>query len=599
MERVHDFGGRILRENSVSWIPQRVLYLDTETEKTIIDNETIHTMKLAWSCLTEYGPDVVPLKEDWKYWNDTAKFWSYVQQHCQPKRPMFLIAHNVFFDLQASGFFHWFAKWKWQLRFLWDKGLTYILIAVKDECTIKCISSTNFYECSLAELGQMVGVEKSQVDFDAVDTDTLSSYCRRDVEILKLGIEKYFVWLQSNDMGKFSLSKASQSMHAYRHRFMKTKITYHQDENIRKLERDSYFGGRCECFQMGEISNGPFVTLDVNSQYPYVMQKYPVPIRLVDYEKQISLGDIDDTLKSFCVVARASLDCDLPLFAVRRDKKIIFPVGKFDTVLTTGGIKEALARGYVQKIGETAIYEKAVIFTEFVSALNVLKERYTRENKLTERYLVKKMLNSLYGKWAQRQIITEEDILLECEGYFREEVLDLVTGQMEIVSQLLNKRIVQFGEEEMEKSFTAISAHITEYARMHLWRLIEPLYPDHILYCDTDSLKIRESDLGLVTAPISDTELGALKIENTVDTLQIFGPKAYHSDGKRTIKGVKKSAIQISPISYRYDSFLRQASHLKRHMDTGVIQREVIKTLSGNYDKGIVQPNGSVLPFRL
>jgi hypothetical protein len=594
-----DFPGHVLRGNENVGIPRHVIYLDTETHDRPAQEYVAKYMYLAWTCLCRYDVHGNCESEKWQAWQSDEKMWRYIDNSVQKYTAMYLFAHNAFFDLQASGFFKYFARWGWILEFFYEKGLTYILSAGQQNRTIRVLSSTNFYECSLAELGSMIGKAKKGVDFEHTTDKILSAYCRQDAEILKAGMEKWFKFVVEHKLGRFALTKSSQAMHAYRHRFMPQKITFHTHEKAAALERESYFGGRCECFELGDIKEGPFVTLDVNSMYPFCMSIEPVPIRLVDFLSSMSMEKLHDCLYTFCVVARVDLECDKPLFAFRHKEKVIFPVGRFSCVLTTPSLREALQRGYIRKIGESYLYEKDLIFSDYVEYFHKLKQLYTRERRAIERYAVKNMLNSLYGKFAQQKPITEENIEEKFESYFKEEILDLVTGKTETVTKMLNRRVITFGLENDKRCFTAIAAHVTDAARMYLWKLIEPLWPDRILYCDTDSLKLRKSDIELVLAPIANDQLGSLKIESTVDRLQIFAPKSYQADRERVIKGVPKRACQMTPVSYSYLAFLKQNSHLRLRRDHGVLTHEVFKTLKNNYDKGIVTPSGRVMPFEL
>jgi hypothetical protein len=329
------------------------------------------------------------------------------------------------------------------------------------------------------------------------------------------------------------------------------------------------------------------------------MRQEPVPVRLVDFLPRLPLDRAGEILSSFAVTARVRLCTDRPLYPIRHARKVIYPTGEFTTVLSTPALQEALRRGHVVSIAETAVYEKAVIFAPYVEYFHALKEEYEAEGNRIMRYLTKKLLNALYGKWAQKRPLLEDSIEMQCDGYAREEVLDLVTGHTEIQYQMLNRIVHLYGEEDTEQTFTAISAHITEAARMYLWSLLEPFYPDRILYCDTDSLKIRRSDLGHLTAPISDRQLGALKVEDEFERFEIHGPKAYQTERQRVIKGIPERAEQIGPVSYRYMAFLKQATHQRARQNTGVLTRPITKILRGRYDKGIVLANGRIVPFHV
>jgi len=592
-----DIPARLLTKNHSATIPSHVLYFDTETEEEKQGAVSIHRMKMAWTCKVEYSSSGEIRSERWMEWKTGAAMCRQIAAVCYEKTALWIFAHNAFFDLQVSGFFEWFTSHGWKLQFVYESGLTYILVIQKDKQTIKIVSSTNYFECSLKKLGVMVGLAKMECDFETVSRADLSVYCKRDVEIVKAAMESYFSFIRRHDLGSFSMTIPSQAMRAFRHRFMKERIWIHSLERVQKLEQSAYFGGRTECFRLGMQENGPFVTLDVNSMYPAVMSRESLPTQLVDVLDQPDVEWLEDALREHCVVSRCQLDTPEPIYAVPHNKRICFPIGQFSTVLTTPGIKIALERGHLVSLGETAVYRKAVLFKEYVQALYRLRMDYKAKDQDTWVYLCKILLNSLYGKWAQKRPLTEIEDCPESEGYRREETLDLVTGQMWLEYQLMNKLVTIQGEEVGRHSFVAISAHITEAARMLLWRLIEQAGTQNVLYCDTDSLKIRECDVNNVHSLIHPTTLGALKVEKTSDTLDIWGLKAYSEDGVRTIKGIPHSAKDLGNHTYSFTHFLKQASHMRKKQITGMISEQMTKKLSLKYQKGVVSPSGQITPF--
>jgi hypothetical protein len=254
-------------------------------------------------------------------------------------------------------------------------------------------------------------------------------------------------------------------------------------------------------------------------------------------------------------------------------------------------------RGHLVSLGETAVYKKAVLFRSFVHDLYQLRMNYRAEGNDVWVYLCKKVLNSLYGKWAQRRPLAEIEDVNEPGGYRREEILDLVTGKTFVETQLMNKRITIQGDEPGPGSFIAISAHITEAARILLWRLIEKAGRERVLYCDTDSLKLCQKDVGVLRSLIHDTDLGSLKIEKLSEDLDIWGLKAYSESGIWRVKGIPRKASVLPNHVYSYDHFLKQASHLRRQQITGVISEKMVKRLNLKYEKGTVLPSGRVEPF--
>lgn len=589
----------LLRKNHRKSLPRKILYIDTETRHQDTDTEQHHRMAIGWSCYYERRPHDEKDTEQWRFWEYTYPFCKYIESLCYDKTTLYLFGHNIFFDLQVADFFFYFTKWGWELDFIYDSGTTYILTIHKGKKRIKALSTTNFYNTSVDHLGKMLSMPKLTIDFEKSTEAELSVYCKRDVEIIKAAMERYIAFITDHDLGKFCLTRGSQAFTAYRHRFMNQRIYIHNSEKAVALEKDAYIGGRVECFHIGKAPGGPFCSLDINSMYPYIMSHYKVPVRLVDYREDVPLKIVRESLRDRCGIAECDLMTDTPLYPIRSNNKIVFPVGSFRAVLCTPELTEAIKRKHVVKIHRYASYESAVIFKEYVDYFYTLRQHYKHVGDPTHTELCKNFLNYLYGKFGQYRPITEKKKDLTYDGYYRLETLDLVTGQREIEYKLFNTKIITHGKVPASTSLIAVAAHITSYARHYLFGIMERIGLDRVLYCDTDSIKIHARNVPIVHDLVDPDKLGYLKIEDEFDSLIMYGPKSYRTEKVRRIKGVPVRAKEIEPGLFSYLQFIKQPTHMRKQVMRYAIVKPTLKRIISHYDKGDVLPSGSVRPFDL
>jgi len=587
-----------LTHNRTVRLPKRVIYLDVETKKQVLSTEEHHRLKLGWTCYINKKKQAETHRENWIYHNTTYGLCEYIQSKTTEETPLYLFGHNIYFDLQASDFFYYFTKWKWTLSFYYDKGLTYILVIKHGKKSLKILSSTNYFPTSLAELGTMLGQEKTEIDFESVDDEKLSAYCKNDVEILKLSMEYYFSFIKEQDLGNFAMTRAGQALTAFRHRFMYNKIATHSNDKIATVEREAYYGGRVECFRFGKQPVDDYVMLDINSMYPYVMKTFPVPVRTLDIVENPALSIIPPILKNYGVVAEVVLKTEEACYAVRKNRKIIFPIGEFETHVCTEGLKHAYENGHLKAVKTLVMYDMAIVFQAFVEEFFSLRAHFKAENNRIMEQACKYIMNSLYGKFGQKNTI--EDRVYEPDGnaYYRIESADLDTGECFIEYKMFNTKVTQVGEKEGTKSLVAIPAHITEYSRFLLWSIIKKIGINKVYYCDTDSVVCRRGDIDNMDYPIDKNLLGALSIERSFRHYVINGAKHYVMDDVVKIKGVPRKAKKIGPYKYEYSGFLRSANHMRKSITRYYIVKNVVKRVEPFYDKGIVNPNGTVSPFR-
>jgi len=580
-------------------IPSRWLFIDTETRETTHNGKTYHVFKLGWTCYIDRDRRDKHGGEVWHFWNNPGDMNMYIEGIGERKKGVYFVGHNIFFDLQACGFFRYFTQAGWTLEWMYDKGITYIMRIVKPGASINIVSSTNWFNFSLKRLGEMVGLTKFDIDFEAATERELKIYCRRDVEILVKSIDYLIEFVTSHNLGRLSFTRGAQAYTAFRRRFMAHRIVIHREETIRELERKAYFGGRTEAFTLGEISGGPFVTLDVNSMYPYVMSKFTYPVELVEYNKPRSLDNFKEIISRYGIIARVDIEVPEPVYPVYYNKRTVFPVGRFTTYLCTEGMRYALDQGYIKKVHQSAVYKMDNIFSLWVNYFYDLKVQYTREGNEPMLMLVKAMLNSLYGKFGQRKIMTELYVNACDDKYSRDNIINIDSGELTTITRIMNTEIVQYNQGEAPFSIPAIPAHVTENARLYLWYIINKVGRNKVLYCDTDSIKIRKKDMHLVKDLIDPEGLGMLKIENESNELFIGGVKNYRTEVSRHIKGIPSTAVEVEPGIFEYTTFTRQVTALRNRQITGVEMLSQLRRLTGKYEKGEVLPDGRVIPYFL
>lgn len=578
-------------------VPSYFIFFDTETTPKLEGVIETHTFKIGWTCFWDRLTADDEKEYQWKFWDNCDKMCKYIHGKTVKCRKLTLIAHNVYFDLQVSNFFGYMTKKGWKVNFLYDKSSTFILKCTLNDSMLVALSTTNWFDQPLVSLGELVGLPKLEVDFDKCSDEELKVYCQRDVEILTKIVKYYIDFLQEHKLGKFCFSKASQAFTAYRFRFMTAKIRIHHDERVVALERLSYMGGRCEAFRIGKIRGNAFITLDINAMYPFVMKTYSYPTQLVEFVENPSFDKINRCLERFCVIAKVELMTPEPAFAYENNKKTIFPTGNFDACLCSNSLGYALEKGYVRKIYEASIYRRDDLFTDYVDYFHHLRKKYKDEKNDIMALLCKYMHNALYGKWGQKFTLEEREDKQGIHDYYREEILDLRTHRPVIKTWLMNQVIVKYGETEGRNAMVAIVSHITDNARMLLWSIIKDVGLERVLYCDTDSIKIRKNDLMYVKWKIDPSELGALKLEDETKELFIGGAKYYITEKTRKIKGIPRNAGEVEKGVYEFYSWPKMTYHLREGIITGYNRKQIRRRVSLNYNKGIVAPDGKVTPF--
>jgi hypothetical protein len=596
MKRVPHF----IRPNKKEDRPRRAVFFDTETTPVPLPGGGYRLeLKLGWACYWDRSGPESCISLEWHFFTTREGFWTFLSEHLDPDDDLYLVAHNIAFDWRIVGGFDHAKREKWWIDFLYHKGMTTLLRYETRQGALQLLDMGNFFSTTLAEIGEVVGVEKTAVDFDKCSWQELSDYCRNDVQILVRAWETWLSFLDEHDLGDFRLTLAAQAMSAYRHSAMNYPIKIHTDLSVCELERQAYRGGRVECFAVGELPKEAYYQVDVNGMYCAMMSWHEYPRMLKSWPLSLSLKQLGATIKKHCVIARVIIRTDIPAFPLRAGSFNIYPVGVFQAVLSTPELEFALDRCEILKVGKVALYEKAPIFRSYANYFAELKEYYEQQDNRPFRAIAKKLANSLYGKFGQTDIETDLSFDMPPLAPREAPYYDWRTKTWCRIYKLGYQVVYERSGGESFNSFPAIPAHVTAYARMYLWSLIEQAGHENVFYCATDSLIVNQQGFDSLADKIDDHKLGYLKVQHTSKNLEIWGPNNFRLGDRLKSGGIRKSAAQVARDAFEQDQFLGLRGAIRAGNPDLVVVKRIKKKMHRRIKTGVIQTTGKVDPFRL
>lgn len=459
------------------------------------------------------------------------------------------------------------------------------------------LDTANLGVTSVGQLGYDLHFPKLEIDFKTCSKEELAIYCLRDVEVIERFVLDYLAYLQTNELGGFRNTLAGQAMAAYRTRFMSSPPYIHVNEDALKLERDGYHGGRVECFRMDKQPKQQYYYLDVNSMYPASMIGDKLPVKLVGYGENVRLSYLPIRMKHYYCIAECDIETDEPVYAVLRNHKLVFPIGKFTTVLYSPELAYAYEHNHIRAIKRCAVYEYGCLFDDYVQFFYSAKQKYTEEGNSSYRYISKLFLNSLYGKFGQLRPIREFIAPTDYKGVWRLPIIDIERGLHYQEIAWYGEIYKEYKEGETSISSPAIAGAITAQGRMHLWNYIRLADRENIYYVDTDSLITNRKGYKRLLPFIHPSELGLLKLEKTSISLTINGNKDYKFGRITKTKGIPSKARKISKNKWEYLQFQGFISWLNEGASGSPKGWYTTKERKGIYNKGKVQADNTILPF--
>lgn len=615
--------GRTLRRNHSNALPRYIIAYDTETLPVDVNGRAgnkSHRFRLGFAITCRMdGTTAVSVKE--RRILTTQHFWNLLREITRPNYTTWVVSHNVLFDMVVSGMTEMFERgeltveWPRSKRTREDnedgnvhcKSLCVIdspptIIACKLSSTqgrVVFVDSLNWFPTALAKLGDAAGLRKLSMPAFTEGNDRWLDYCKRDTEIVYRTFTELVKWVKDNDFGMFRYTAASQAMSAFRHRFMTHDIMFHDNAEVKQLERRSYFGGRTEVFRIGEV-NETVHQVDINSLFPSVMDGGYYPSKLVCYDLCGGFYPVDSRRNWHEMVAEVLVETEHPLVPCNSEKGIIYPLGTFKTVLCGVELSYAVRMGWVKSVGSWAQYELKPIFTNWVQTLWKMRQEYKASgNELYEQF-VKRLMNSLYGKFGQKSPAwVNTNGVYSALPWSRWTEKNYASGTV-TEFRSFGWQVQQAVERgEMENTFVAISAFVTAAARMRMNYLRMVSGDRTVYYQGVDSLVVTSPGLERLKAAgeVEPTQLGKLRLQLSTNTGEIVGHSDYRLGDKLVISG---RALDHE-VKGNGQILQRRFSALS-DLFTGHATSEVTETIAPwsrqtDYSKGTIGNDGWIYPL--
>ena len=414
----------------------------------------------------------------------------------------------------------------------------------------------------------------------------LHEYCLSDVDILKKAMEIYIKdGIELNGLNPIDCSTiASYAMKVYR-------TNYLVDNKICVLKKDEYdfikrgfFGGRTEVFQLHakisdeELKDGKYINyIDIQSLYPTVQFYDELPCGLPKWVNDPIIADMKDYLENHFGYFEVDVKCPdihIPLLPEKKDMKLMFDlIDKVKTVYSSVELLRAIEIGYeITKVHKVLYFEKSnelfkgyiqnflKIKTEcsgyegddideyikrYYNACGVLLEKDKIKKNKGKKLLAKILLNSLWGKFGQKDDMPTNEYITDPSKWFRM-LKKNIDGEIMLKSETMideNTLYIQYVNKDtrissLNTTNVGLAGMVTAQARLRLYKELYKL-DDRVIYCDTDSIVYKHNPK-LYNTETSDV-LGGWEAETKSPIIEFIGiaPKSYGykcADGKIDVK---------------------------------------------------------------
>lgn len=541
--------GHYIRPNDSSRIPRRHVVIDTEACAVTRGNAQWQSWRCGVAVFLEFTDAGVWRRKTVEY-TDVGALWDDVLGFTRAKRRTVLWAHNLAYDLRIADALATLDGRGWVMADIrvesrgtwgrWSNG-TRTLIAA---------DTSSIFPTSVEQLGRALGLVKLPLPHGD-DMAAWLERCTRDVEITAEALRLYLTWLREQDMGTWQVTGAGQSYGVWRHKHLTHKVLVSDDTRAREAERRAMWTGRAEAWSHGAHPTQPVVDLDWTCAYARIAAEVDVPVKAWSVSRSVSLNTLLTWTRRYAVLAEVTVDTDTPVVPCEHGGFIVWPTGRFDTVLWDPELRLLAEAGARVRVGRVWLYRKAPALKQWADWILGELDKPAGAIPPWRRIVLKHWSRTLIGRFGLRYR-TWEEFATSPESHLR--VMDGWDTDTDAATRYLQigHRVLTLGDEtEGRDAVPAITGYIMSEARARLWRAADVIGAERVLYVDTDSLLVDTAGRDAYRALACDPRLAGLREKRAFTGWAIAGPRQVVVGGQPRIAGVPRNARQTGPWSFK------------------------------------------------
>ncbi len=490
-------------------------------------------------------PPSHPRRERWWEGELAADLSAAVRGATRTDTTTWLFAHKLAYDLTLTQLPELLdaAMWTWT-RGHFGSGSPWFSFSSGSR-RLTCVDSYSYLPTSIEQLGRDLWIPKLAMPDEDAPLAEWQARCRRDVEILREAMVQLLDWWDGGQLGSWSVTGAQTGWNCWRHTTPGPLMEIHADEELRRFERSAGYGGRRDAFRVGELSDGPYVELDMALAHSRILRDHSVPIWHQETRDHLALDDPLWVTKRWGAIADCVVRTEEPSWPLRTSAGVEYPVGEFATRLAWPELCEARRRRELVSVGRCEVY---LLGRPFESWMTWLIEGLTGRRSVPAAawWAMKGWSRTVPGKLASHR--SRPILTTEAEPGFRVERGAIASEGGVVPSETVTlgrrMRVVARDAEGLDAN-PAAYAFVTSWQRLALWSLVEQVGPRNVVLVNTDGLVA-------TTSIRSCSALGIpVRTKAVLTRLRVLSGWEWTGEGEgkvvRKLCGVPGGAVETDP----------------------------------------------------
>lgn len=559
-------------------VPRRFVFIDTEAVQTRRHNVEEQRWRLGVVAAVHWqSKEHQWSRPTWTKAASPEQLWSAVVAEARRDARTVVVAHNLAYDLRIARGLEVLADWGFVPEKLAISPEHVGMDMVAGDLRLVLVDSTSVLPSSIEALGERLGVAKVPLPRPDDPDETWWLRCEVDVAILMESYLTVVDALRTDDLGCWARTGSGIGWNTMLRRFLSTRVLVHADDELRAIEHDAAYGGRCEAWRWGRVRSGPFVEYDHALAYAHVLADESLPAYLLDHASHTSLATIHRAYPRRRFLARAAVATPTPTLPVRDEHGVFWPVGTFTGWWWDVELLLAAAEGARVEVIEAYRYAGApwlATWAEWVL------DRCDADATPRDRILAvaaKHWQRAVVGRSAMRWRDWTEAGPAWSTGASYLPLYDLDRSLPGAAFQLGGTRWEAWSRTWFDSALPQLHSAVAAHCRVRLWQDMRTAGLDHVVYVDSDSLIVDVEGARRLDAAVAGGELGSLRRKATMRSLTVHGPRYLTSPGYTRIAGVPRRRRQTGPhrfVAETWESL--PASLAAGHPDTVQVRQVAI-----------------------
>lgn len=459
-------------------------------------------------------------------------------------------AHNLMYDLRISQALRHLTLEGWKMDTISIAKPAAWAAFTQGPSTLMLLDLWTWVPASLERIAGDLRMARLHQHHGDLPLNLALAHCEQDVAITMQAVRLLLRWLIDQQMGPLRPTGSGQSHAVLRSQYLKPKsVLAHADMHLLARERQAMYAGRTEAWRWGKIPDRLW-EVDMNLAYARIAANHRLPVAPGDVRYHCTIENVREWSANCCVLSEIEVNTSQPILPVWRDKRVIWPVGRFATVVWDPELTLALNNEVDITIRRCQLYRPGDALSHMCRWLVTSLEADTPPYNPVVMRVLKHWARTVVGRmglhyrqWERYGWDRRDSIHISFEAN------DQDSGWHERMH--VAGDIFELGElQESRSSVPSIPGWVMSQCRANLWRLAQIAGENNVFYLDTDCLWVNSAGLRNLQNTSLPTSECDLRIKTEMRDVTIHGPRVVQIGDDRKLSGVPKRAMHLGGLRF-------------------------------------------------